>query len=82
MAEALFRMGLPKQWRPTVRGRVFRLLDESDVNDPYHEGDEAYESMWQAVCEGVRRWSWRLSQATNGRLLGNEHEPNKRAARE
>ncbi|SDF95980.1 protein-tyrosine-phosphatase [Paraburkholderia phenazinium] len=47
---------------PAARGRVFRLLEECDISDPYKKGAEAYRVTHSNICEGVERWSWHLSR--------------------
>ena len=47
---------------PASSGRVFRLLEECDVSDPYRKGDEAYRATLRSIREGVDKWSWHLSR--------------------
>ncbi|MGF6721172.1 protein-tyrosine phosphatase [Paraburkholderia sp. GAS41] len=55
---------------PAARGRVFRLLEERDIDDPYRKGAEAYQVALRSIYEGVERWSWHLSRLTAESKLG------------
>ena len=55
---------------PAARGRVFRLLKECDIRDPYRKGAEAYRVTHRSISEGVERWSWHLSRIDAEAKLG------------
>lgn len=58
---------------PTVMGRVYRLLDDEDVADPYQRSNAAYAATVDKLIAGVERWSARLTRASHSTYSWQDH---------
>ena len=45
---------------PTTRGKVFLLLEDRDIDDPYQQDTEAFRNALASIQEGVDQWISKL----------------------
>jgi protein-tyrosine phosphatase len=58
---------------PTAMGRVFRLLDDEDVADPYERSNARYAATVDKLVTGVERWSARLTRVSHSTYSWQDH---------
>ena len=53
-----------EQLYPQVRGKVFRLgqFGQFEIEDPYRQPREAFDSAYQGIAQGVADWLTRIRQ--------------------
>jgi protein-tyrosine phosphatase len=53
-----------EQLYPQVRGKVFRLgqFGQFDIDDPYRQPREAFDTAYQGIAQGVADWLTRIRQ--------------------